>query len=329
MRLLIMCLLISLQAQAQRAPSGNQPPLEVELQRIRTEFGNQMYQYRQANQTWDQPSQAVLDHYKEWAQALIEAKKAAYNNPAFCSTNCQQLAAQAEQQVRSSIAVQEKILELARNRVLSDGLRQRQLEEWARSQNPRIDVSALRQEYNQVAIAAAVTAVTPSVAPEGEVAAVTATAAGQEGHEHKHEHENEAVAATGGETPAEESTATPVVAVAALKTTQADDDTTANYRPETCKWAPDMPRRVVQGPGCDKDGSRLCVGYVVCQQKTGDGYFVRMSTCGAENCKAGDRFAQACTKQLPYRSRPASDETNQHPSQRIRDMLANPQASGQ
>ncbi len=94
-----------------------------------------------------------------------------------------------------------------------------------------------------------------------------------------------------------------------------------NYKPESCVWAEDLPRRIVEGPGCNKTGNRLCVGFVVCEQKTGGAKFVRMSTCSSENC--GDGAAVACTKQLGYGSRRPEDETKATVSDPIKDILTN------
>jgi len=94
-----------------------------------------------------------------------------------------------------------------------------------------------------------------------------------------------------------------------------------NYNSSTCVWASDMPRRIVQGPGCSTAGNQVCVGYVVCEQKTGGGKFIRMSTCGDENCGEGD--AVACTKQGGYSSRKPKDETKNTVTKELKTFLTN------
>lgn len=109
--------------------------------------------------------------------------------------------------------------------------------------------------------------------------------------------------------------------------TQEENQIVGDYKAETCEWAADMPRRIVQGPGCDKNGSKICVAYVVCDRKSGAGKFVRMSTCSESNCGIGD--AQNCTKQLPYRSFKPDDESKSYPSDLIRKILIQSNSSQQ
>lgn len=94
-----------------------------------------------------------------------------------------------------------------------------------------------------------------------------------------------------------------------------------NYKPDSCVWAEDLPRRIVEGPGCNKAGNRLCVGFVVCEQKVGGAKFVRMSTCSSEHCVDGG--AVACTKQMGYGSRRPEDVTKATVSDPIKDILSN------
>jgi hypothetical protein len=73
-----------------------------------------------------------------------------------------------------------------------------------------------------------------------------------------------------------------------------------NYKPSTCEWVQDIPRKIIQAPGCSREGTRICTGYVVCEQKVGGGKFTRMSTCSESLC--GDNSAAACTKEKGYDS---------------------------
>lgn len=90
-----------------------------------------------------------------------------------------------------------------------------------------------------------------------------------------------------------------------------------DYLPNTCRWVTDMPRRIVFGPGCSGK-EKLCVGYVVCDQKNG-GKFIRMSTCGAPHC--GDTHAVSCTKQANYGSSKPVDEANITVSDKLKSAL--------
>lgn len=103
-----------------------------------------------------------------------------------------------------------------------------------------------------------------------------------------------------------------------------DEKSPRNYNAETCKWVSDMPRRIVVGPGCGgKSKSRMCVGYVVCEQKNGGGKFVRQSTCGADKCGEGD--AVKCTKDQYYFSTKPADETQQFVSPRLKQIMSSEQ----
>ena len=87
-----------------------------------------------------------------------------------------------------------------------------------------------------------------------------------------------------------------------------------NFLPETCKWVTDLPRKVINIPGCpDKDGktkqNNMCTGYVVCDQKDkfGSGKFVRMATCRKQFCLDGDEQAKNCVAQKNYSSEVPKD----------------------
>jgi hypothetical protein len=95
-----------------------------------------------------------------------------------------------------------------------------------------------------------------------------------------------------------------------------------NYKPETCVWSDDIPRKIVTGPDCSKAGSKICVGYVVCEQKEGQGRFVRMSTCSSSNC--GELDAADCTKQGGYGSRHPKDEDKETVTNRLKDVMTTP-----
>jgi hypothetical protein len=99
---------------------------------------------------------------------------------------------------------------------------------------------------------------------------------------------------------------------------EGDKDIGANYVPESCKWVPDMPRKLVYGPSCGSN-KPICTGYVSCDRKNGGGVFVRLSTCGAENCS--ESRAVECTKQRYYFSRNPADETKVLPSGEAKRVL--------
>lgn len=94
---------------------------------------------------------------------------------------------------------------------------------------------------------------------------------------------------------------------------------TRNLNPNSCRWSEDFPRRLVEGPGCNSKGNKICVGYVVCERARGAGKFVRMSTCSESNCGAND--AVACTKQLNYKSAGPSEETRDFLSESDKAIL--------
>lgn len=99
-----------------------------------------------------------------------------------------------------------------------------------------------------------------------------------------------------------------------------------NYKPDTCVWADDIPRKIVVGAGCSVEGSRICIGYVVCEQKNGGGKFTRMSTCSEGFC--GDNDAVLCTKEKGFGSFKPAPEKAEFVSGKIKDLLQN-SGSGQ
>lgn len=101
----------------------------------------------------------------------------------------------------------------------------------------------------------------------------------------------------------------------------AEDQSPRNYDPKSCVWSQDMPRRVVNGPSCGKTRSRICTGYVICNQKNSDLKFVRMSTCRPDFCGAGDEMARKCTEDRAYFSTKPAGEDKDLASQKIRRAL--------
>jgi hypothetical protein len=67
-----------------------------------------------------------------------------------------------------------------------------------------------------------------------------------------------------------------------------------------CEWS-DLPRKILRGPGCYSDGTRICSGYVKCKGKK---KYERLATCSESLC--GDDQATACAKQLGYGSKSAA-----------------------
>lgn len=102
-----------------------------------------------------------------------------------------------------------------------------------------------------------------------------------------------------------------------------DEKTPRNYKAETCKWVTDLPRKVVNGPGCGpRSRSRICTGYVICEQKTGGGKFIRMSTCGADKCGSSDEDAVRCTKDMGYYSQKPAGESKLFMSPKLKRILS-------
>jgi hypothetical protein len=112
----------------------------------------------------------------------------------------------------------------------------------------------------------------------------------------------------------------------APKTEVMDDDdekTPRNYNAETCKWVTDLPRKVVNGPGCGpKSRSQMCTGYVICEQKQGGGRFIRMSTCSADKCGGTDEDAVRCTKDMGYYSKKAKEENKLFMTPKLKKILS-------
>lgn len=102
-----------------------------------------------------------------------------------------------------------------------------------------------------------------------------------------------------------------------------DEKNPRNYKAETCRWVTDLPRKIVNGPGCSSKGrSLICTGYVVCEQKEGGGKFIRMSTCGADKCGGSDEDAVRCTKDQRYFSQKPSGETKLFMTPRVKKILS-------
>lgn len=102
-----------------------------------------------------------------------------------------------------------------------------------------------------------------------------------------------------------------------------DEKTPRNYKADTCKWVSDLPRKVVNGPGCGgKSRSRICTGYVVCEQKQGGAKFIRMSTCSPEFCGANDSDAVSCTKDQRYFSQKPAGEAKLFMSPKLKKILS-------
>jgi hypothetical protein len=99
-----------------------------------------------------------------------------------------------------------------------------------------------------------------------------------------------------------------------------DEKSPRNYKPDTCKWVSDLPRKIVNGPSCGKTRSQICTGYVVCEQKEGGGKFIRMSTCGPDKC--GDEDAVRCTKDMGYFSIRPAGENKLFMTKKIKDVLS-------
>jgi hypothetical protein len=135
----------------------------------------------------------------------------------------------------------------------------------------------------------------------------------------KEEVKTEGVSTKEGTVPAE-ITKTEEAVIIKKEAESAEDP--SNYKADTCVWSDDIPRKIVTGPDCSKAGSKICVGYVVCEQKEGSGRFVRMSTCSSTKC--GELDAAACTKQGGYSSRHPKDEDKETVTNRLKDVMTKP-----
>lgn len=101
-----------------------------------------------------------------------------------------------------------------------------------------------------------------------------------------------------------------------------DEKSPRNYKAETCRWVSDLPRKIVNGPGCSSKGrSLICTGYVVCEQKEGGGKFIRMSTCAADKCGASDADAVRCTKDQRYFSLKPAGESKLFMTPKLKKIL--------
>lgn len=102
-----------------------------------------------------------------------------------------------------------------------------------------------------------------------------------------------------------------------------DEKSPRNYKAETCRWVSDLPRKILNSPGCTSKGRNLiCTGYVVCEQKEGGGKFIRMSTCGADKCGASDADAVRCTKDNRYFSQKPAGESKLFMTPRVKKILS-------
>lgn len=103
-----------------------------------------------------------------------------------------------------------------------------------------------------------------------------------------------------------------------------DEKTPRNYKPETCRWVNDLPRKIVNGPGCGpKNRSKICTGYVICEQKEGGAKFIRMSTCSPDKCGGSDEDAVKCTKDMGYYSMKPQGEEKLFMTPELKKVLSN------
>lgn len=98
------------------------------------------------------------------------------------------------------------------------------------------------------------------------------------------------------------------------------EDLRSNYKPDTCKWVEDMPRKVHRAPGCSRSGVQVCVGYVVCEQAKSEAKFVRTATCRPERC--GEDDVVSCVNDELYTSVKAKDEDRNYMSERFMNLLS-------
>lgn len=97
-------------------------------------------------------------------------------------------------------------------------------------------------------------------------------------------------------------------------------DTFASYDPASCQWTADLPRKLHSAPGCTRSSTnQICVGYVVCNARTGGGKFVRTATCGADKC--GSSEAVACVNDRAHYSAKPEESVGRYMSDRVRSRV--------
>lgn len=129
-------------------------------------------------------------------------------------------------------------------------------------------------------------------------------------------------------TVASEVSLTPEVTVISKEesTVNEDEKNPRNYRPDTCEWVEDLPKKIANGPGCGGSSrSRICTGYVICNQKVGGGKFIRMSTCRPEFCGPTRGDAINCTKDMRYFSERPYGEKKLFMTKKVKKVLSTEQ----
>ncbi len=92
--------------------------------------------------------------------------------------------------------------------------------------------------------------------------------------------------------------------------------------PDSCKWVTDLPRRIINSPGCTASTrNRICTGFVSCEQRQGGARLIRLSTCRAEHCGNGDANAVSCTKDMSHSSSRPSPEAIETVSPRVNQAV--------
>lgn len=94
------------------------------------------------------------------------------------------------------------------------------------------------------------------------------------------------------------------------------------FDPDQCEWVPDMPRKVHEAPGCRRSSrTKVCVGYVACKLREGEGRFIRASTCSTQHCGDGPANASACTKDPGFWSNNVDESSPKYINQEIRNLI--------
>lgn len=83
------------------------------------------------------------------------------------------------------------------------------------------------------------------------------------------------------------------------KTTQTAKSEDSTYE---CDWSDSFPRKILHGPGCKSEGTRICAGYVSC--KSNGRQIDRLATCSDTLC--GEGQATQCALQKGYGSMTAN-----------------------
>lgn len=93
------------------------------------------------------------------------------------------------------------------------------------------------------------------------------------------------------------------------------------FDPDECEWVESLPRKIHEAPGCGRGSAKVCVGYVACKLKNGEGKFIRASTCDPDHCGSSPSDASACTKDPHFWSKQAEGSSQKYIGSEIRSII--------